>query len=254
MPAEFQHRDGWAKSGDNNFVRWLQPRISVDAGSRAFSTLSGIISERAADAGVEATYQRRSNEWRLYAAVADNELKEASLREVAAEIHEAVVRADRDAVEKQFEQAMEAQEFHRNKYTNQELYSWMEAQTPSLHFQAYRLVHEYLEQAKLAYRFDLGLPFSETLPFDVIDDPFDALSGSRLELTLLQIKKAYLDARRRDYEIVKEISLMRLDPLALLQLKETGRCKIVYRKHSLMPIIPDITCVGSSRSASRSPA
>src|SRR5262249_35624810 len=41
------------------------------------------------------------------------------------------------------------------------------------------------------------------------------------------MEKAYLDSNRRRYELVKEISLLRLDPLALLQLKETGACEVV---------------------------
>lgn len=35
---------------------------------------------------------------------------------------------------------------------------------------------------------------------------------------------AYLDQNKREYELTKHISLVRLDPISLLQLKETGEC------------------------------
>jgi hypothetical protein len=41
-----------------------------------------------------------------------------------------------------------------------------------------------------------------------------------------QLESAYLDQNRREYEIVKHVSLAELDPLALLSLRETGRCEL----------------------------
>jgi Tc toxin complex TcA C-terminal TcB-binding domain len=35
---------------------------------------------------------------------------------------------------------------------------------------------------------------------------------------------AYLDQNQREYEITKHVSLSKLDPLALAQLKQTGEC------------------------------
>jgi len=51
------------------------------------------------------------------------------------------------------------------------------------------------------------------------------LAGERLALQLKQMERAYLDQQVRELEIAKDVDLAQLDPLALLQLKETGVCE-----------------------------
>src|SRR5262249_42566749 len=43
---------------------------------------------------------------------------------------------------------------------------------------------------------------------------------------LKRMEVAYMDQNRREHEITKNISLMLHDPLALIRLKETGRCEL----------------------------
>jgi hypothetical protein len=50
------------------------------------------------------------------------------------------------------------------------------------------------------------------------------LSGEKLQYDLRRLETAYLDQNRREFEITKHISLALLDPLALVKLRETGRC------------------------------
>jgi hypothetical protein len=52
------------------------------------------------------------------------------------------------------------------------------------------------------------------------------LAGERLALDLKRLEMAYLDQNQREYEIVKHISLRLHNPLALIALKETGRCSV----------------------------
>ena len=46
--------------------------------------------------------------------------------------------------------------------------------------------------------------------------------GEELQLALRRMESAYLNDNRRELELTKSISLLRLDPLALLALRETG--------------------------------
>jgi hypothetical protein len=50
------------------------------------------------------------------------------------------------------------------------------------------------------------------------------LSGEKLQYDLRRLKTAYLEQNRREFELTKHISLALLDPLALVKLRETGRC------------------------------
>src|SRR5262249_42237024 len=51
-------------------------------------------------------------------------------------------------------------------------------------------------------------------------------AGERLYLALKQMERASLEQNRREYEITRRISLVLLDPLALIALKETGQCLV----------------------------
>jgi Tc toxin complex TcA C-terminal TcB-binding domain len=52
------------------------------------------------------------------------------------------------------------------------------------------------------------------------------LSGEKLQYDLRRLESAYLERNRREFELTKSISLLLLDPLALVKLRETGRCFI----------------------------
>lgn len=51
------------------------------------------------------------------------------------------------------------------------------------------------------------------------------MAGERLYLDLRRMETAYYERNKRDLELTKHISLLRLDPAALLQLRETGSCE-----------------------------
>ena len=51
------------------------------------------------------------------------------------------------------------------------------------------------------------------------------LAGEKLQYDLRRLETAYLEQNRREFELTKSISLLLLDPLALIQLRETGSCE-----------------------------
>lgn len=50
------------------------------------------------------------------------------------------------------------------------------------------------------------------------------LSGEKLQYDLRRMESAYMEQNRREFELTKHVSLGMLDPLALVKLRETGRC------------------------------
>src|SRR5262249_21461732 len=56
------------------------------------------------------------------------------------------------------------------------------------------------------------------------------LAGEALALSLKRMEAAYFDQNRREYEIAKDVSLLQLDPLALLRLRDSGECEIELRE------------------------
>ena len=50
------------------------------------------------------------------------------------------------------------------------------------------------------------------------------LAGERLYLDVKRMEMAYLDLNKREYELTRHVSLLQVNPQALLQLRATGRC------------------------------
>jgi len=53
------------------------------------------------------------------------------------------------------------------------------------------------------------------------------LAGEQLYVGLKQLEAAYQNERGHDYEITKLISLSQINPLAVIQLRETGKCEFI---------------------------
>ena len=86
------------------------------------------------------------------------------------------------------------------------------------------------------YQFELGLADSSFIELGYWDSLKKGLMcGDRLYLDLKRMDAAYLDKNKREYEITKHVSLLQLDPLALLQLKETGQCEASLPEVLLRP-------------------
>jgi hypothetical protein len=95
------------------------------------------------------------------------------------------------------------------------------------YFQTYHLAYETARAAERAYQFEQGAngEGSYIQPTYWESRRQGLLAGESLGLDLERLGKAYADADRRGMEITKRISLLALDPLALLDLKNTGRCE-----------------------------
>ena len=52
------------------------------------------------------------------------------------------------------------------------------------------------------------------------------VSGEKLQLGLRQLENEYLNSNRRELELSKSISVALLNPLALIELRETGKCHL----------------------------
>ncbi|NJL54921.1 phage tail tape measure protein [bacterium] len=174
-------------------------------------------------------YIRRKEEWNLQADLAQKELDQIDKQILAAEIRLAIAEQDQTNHQKQTEQAEEVERFLKSKFTNSQLYSWMVAQLSALHYQAYRMAFDIAKKAEKAAQFQLGLSRSEFnyIQFGHWDSQKKGLlAGERLHQDLRRMEVAHLDKNKREFELTKHISLLSLNPLELVKLRETGRCFI----------------------------
>jgi Tc toxin complex TcA C-terminal TcB-binding domain len=102
----------------------------------------------------------------------------------------------------------------------------MITQLAAMYFQGYKLAYEMAKRTERGYRHDLGLSDSNFIVFGNWDSlKKGLLAGERLHFDLQRMESDYLDKNRREFEIVKHVSLLQHDPLALLALIENGECQ-----------------------------
>ena len=178
-------------------------------------------------ASIKGAFDRRDDEWRLQLTLATRELEQIDQQMAAANKRVDIAGKEIENQQKQIDNAQEIEDFLRDKFTNQDLYDWMQGQLSTLYYQAYSMAYDLAKQAERAYRFERGLSDSNYIQFGYWDSVHQGLmAGEQLHLALRQLERAYQDQNKRDYEITKHISLALVDPLALVMLKETGVCEV----------------------------
>ena len=196
--------------------------------ARALNTLASTLSAMGTMSGITAAWDRRQQEWTFQAQTASLELKQITDQIQAATIRQNIAVTELQNHELQLSNAADVEDFLRSKYTNQELYDWMVSQVSAVFFQCYQMAYDFAKRAEACFVFERVPDLSNYAPF-IQFGYWDSLkkgllSGERLYQDLKRLEIAYLEQNQRDYEISKSISLLLLDPRALINLKETGQC------------------------------
>ena len=222
----------------------LQPvgvGASTGFGGRQLSTFASIgakiirihadeMSYRANRASKLASYQRRIDDWVLQNNLAASELMQIGRQIISALIREQIVKNEYENHKKQIEHAQEIDTFLKDKFTNQELYTWMQGEISKIYYECYKFAFDIAKKAEQTMKHELmrkELADMNFIKFNYWDSGRKGLlSGEALYLDLKRMEMAYYDHNKREYEMTKHISLQQLNPNALLQLKATGSCEI----------------------------
>ncbi|MBI2998767.1 MAG: hypothetical protein HYY46_10020, partial [Deltaproteobacteria bacterium] len=212
------------------------PHATAETGGKTFgeiaedaaltlSATSRALEKGASIASTVASYERRQDDWDFQEDLAIKEIKQIDKSIAAAELRIAISENELENHVLQIENAKATDAFMRSKYTNQELYQWQVGQISGVYFQSYKLAYDLAKRAERCFRFELGLQDSSYISFGYWDSlKKGLLSGEKLQYDLRRLETAYLEQNRREFELTKHVSLVLLDPLALVKLRETGRC------------------------------
>ena len=193
--------------------------------SESIGKVASLMNSSASMAAIMGGHYRRFDDWKLQERLANKELDQIEKQIAGADIRVAIAESELRNHDRQVENTKEVDEFMRSKFTNRELYDWMVGQISGIYFQSYQLAYDVAKRAECAYRYELGLKESSFIQFGYWDSlKKGLLSGERLSYDLKRMEIAYLDQNRREYEIVKHVSLQSIDPVSLLKLKQTGEC------------------------------
>ena len=177
-----------------------------------------------------ATYYRRAEDTVFQANTATAELEQYGRQVISALIHEQILKREYENHKQQVDNAAALEDYLRDKFTNEELYLWMQGQLSQTYFDAYTFAFDVAKRAEQTMKHELMRPEFDDL--DIIKFGYwdsgrkGLLAGETLSFDLKRLEMAYHDNNRREYEMTRHVSLARLDPVALLRLKATGACEV----------------------------
>ncbi|WP_025742880.1 Tc toxin subunit A-related protein [Aquimarina pacifica] len=188
--------------------------------------LSSIESYQANKASIEASHNRRWDDWKLQEKLASRELDHIDKQITASEIRVALMEKEVDNHMIHIDHSQEVNDFMTSKFTNKELYEWMSGQLSTIYFQSYQIAYDLAKKAQKCFQYELASDqtFIEFGYWDSLKKGL--LAGDKLHYDLRRMETVYLDQNKRMFELTKSISLSMLDPMALIQLREDGSCYI----------------------------
>jgi len=195
--------------------------------SQVFSTMSQYHGTYAGLRNTEGGWDRREREWSHQIELIGVELEQIERQILASERRRDVSLKELNNQVQQIENSREVLEFTRDKFTNHELFLWMQKETAALHAQMYELAYLLAKQAERAFNYERGFTSRIFIKGDLWDNLHEGLlSGERLQHALRIMEKAYYDENIREYELTKSFSLRQHFPSAFVLLKTTGCCEI----------------------------
>ncbi|PRT40155.1 Tc toxin subunit A-related protein [Bacillus wiedmannii] len=199
---------------------------AASAVARGMQTHSDNLSFQSSQFGRKANFTRALQERIFQANSAGYELKQIDKQITAQEIRIDIANQEIINQQKAIDNANEVEEFIKNKYSNEELYTWMRGSLTSLYHQVYKLAYDLAKKAEKTYCFERSISSANFIQSGYFDAGRDGLlAGEQLYVGLKQLEAAYQNERGHDYEISKHLSLYQLNPLAIIQLRETGKCE-----------------------------
>jgi len=222
--------------------------ISVKFGGQNFNNISSALSSslrgRASyfsyDANLAskmAVYDHREQEWAFQSNLATGEINQTLKQLRAAQIREAISEREWKNHQQQIKNAQEIEQFlngeetkigdkKHKKVSTQGFYAWMKRDVKGLYGQCFQFAFDIAKKAERALQHELGNPNLSYLQFGYLSGKEGLLAGEKLYLDIKRMEMAYHDLNQREYELTKHVSLLQVSPLALLQLRTTGRCTV----------------------------
>lgn len=187
-------------------------------------------SAQAGLAARNAMMARRADDWAHQANLAARELRQIGKQVIGSLIAEQVAYQELQNSRLQIEKIQQVQDFITAKTSGADLYRWMQAQLGQLHHDAYRFAFDLARQAEATVKDEVMRPEMDArsmIRFNYWDSGRKGLlAGETLALDLRRLEMAFHDHNRREYELTRHVSLMQIDPMAIMALRRTGRARV----------------------------
>lgn len=176
-----------------------------------------------------ATYERRADDWILQYNLAAHELMQNGRQILTSLIAEQVAHHEYLNTQQQIRNSQETDQLLHDKFTNEQLYLWMQGEISRLYYEYYRFAFDTARKAERTMKRELMRPEVDAQDFVKFNywegGRKGLLSGEALQLDVKRMEMAYHENNKRELELTRHVSLRQLDPLALLNFKQTGTCQ-----------------------------
>jgi hypothetical protein len=220
----------WGMGGSSKVFGGSKLADAARIAGQIARTISSWEQDQASMAGRTAGHERRADEWMLQHNQAAHELMQLGRQILTSLIGEQIARREYLTIQQQVANAQEVDQFLHDKFTNEELYLWMQGETSRLYYEYYRFAFDTARKAERTMKHELmrtELDAQDFVKFNYWDGGRKGLlSGEALYLDVKRMELAMLENNKRELEMTRHVSLRQLDPLALLKLKATGSCQV----------------------------
>ncbi|MGA2704760.1 MAG: insecticidal toxin protein [Isosphaeraceae bacterium] len=220
----------WGLGADLSLPGGLVLADLMESAADIASAIADHYSYEAGKAGKVASYARRQQDWEYQSNLAAGELNQLYKQLRAAEIREAMAKAEWKNHQTQIKQAEEIEHFltddPKGKMTNQAFYAWMKREVKGLYGQSFQFAFDIARKAERALQQELGDPSLSFIEYGYLAGKEGLLAGEKLYQDIKRMEMAYVEQNQREYELTKHVSLVQVNPMALLQLRATGSCTV----------------------------
>ncbi|WP_127493668.1 Tc toxin subunit A-related protein [Paenibacillus glycanilyticus] len=175
-------------------------------------------------------YARREQDWLQQSNTAAGEINQIFKQLRAAQIRENIAEREWRNHQQQIKHSQEIEDFLTNekngKKTTQAFYAWLKREVRGLYAQVFQFAFDVAKKAECALQHELGKPDLTFLQYGYMSGKEGLLAGEKLYFDLKRMEMAYHELNKREYELTKHISLIQVNPLALIELRTTGRTTI----------------------------
>ncbi len=201
----------------------------LNAGAQGFayaiSSLAAVGEAVAASAGLEASFDRRGEDWALQKQLADYDILVLTKQQTAAQIRVNIAANALDLQQKTLDQAQEFLDRTQGRFTNLGLYTWLSGTMQNLYRSGYQNALALANLALQAFQFERGDYVSPGLSLPYWNATYSGLlAGDQILRDLQTLERRFIETNYRTPEIEQPFSLLQIDPQALINLRENGEC------------------------------
>ncbi|GAA0994539.1 hypothetical protein GCM10009555_087220 [Acrocarpospora macrocephala] len=201
---------------------------ALDKGAEVAESLGEALSVLGELYGVRVEQERQEGDWKYQLMMAESDIVQLGHQVAGAGHQVAIAQRELEIINQEIAHNKAVASFLTDKFTNAQLYQWMSGRLSGLFFQSYNMAHEMAKSAERAYQYERGVNDAFIQPVYWESRRNGLLAGETLSVDLERLGKAYVDNDSRGLEITKRVSLLQLDPLAVLALRNEGRCEFAF--------------------------